>query len=269
VRRSPLFVAVEVQGAGRDATVHQASAIEVGWLDPEALRVEEVVELDAGRGKVLARRRTRYRDLVLDEVALPRPDPQRAAELLVAHAARDPAGALGLDREPARSWLARIGCLREHRPELGLPALDEEPTIGEILAEAAHGKTALSDLREAPVLDLLRGRLSWPQRRALDELAPERLLLPSGRSAAIRYEPGQRPVLAARIQDLFGWQETPTIAGGKVVLLLHLLAPSSRPQQITDDLRGFWSRTYPQVRKELAGRYPKHAWPEDPSRMGV
>jgi ATP-dependent helicase HrpB len=88
--------------------------------------------------------------------------------------------------------------------------------------------------------------------------------LPSGNSVALSYEPGRPPVLAARIQELFGWKETPRIAQGKVRLLLHLLAPNYRPQQVTDDLASFWNNTYQQVRKDLRGRYPKHPWPEDP-----
>ena len=264
VRRAPLFVCVEVQGAGRDATVYQASAIEPDWLDPAALRAEDVALLDERTGKVISRRRRLYRDLVLEESLLPQPDLERAAELLVAHAARDPRAALGLDREPLQSLLARIECLRAHRPDLELPSLDDDSTLAELLVEAARGRVSLAQLQEAPVHDLLRARLSWRQLQALDELVPERMRLPSGRSAAIRYERGKPPVLAARIQDLYGWRDTPRIAGGKLPLLLHLLAPSSRPQQITDDLGGFWQRTYPQVRKELAGRYPKHAWPDNP-----
>ncbi|MFM8933878.1 MAG: ATP-dependent helicase C-terminal domain-containing protein, partial [Gemmataceae bacterium] len=88
--------------------------------------------------------------------------------------------------------------------------------------------------------------------------------LPSGNSVGLSYEPGRPPVLAARIQELFGWKETPRIAQGRVRLLLHLLAPNYRPQQVTDDLASFWNNTYQQVRKDLRGRYPKHAWPEDP-----
>src|SRR6185295_17467621 len=88
--------------------------------------------------------------------------------------------------------------------------------------------------------------------------------VPSGSQLPLRYDPGQPPILAVRIQELFGLRETPRIAGGRVAVLLHLLAPSMRPQQVTDDLRSFWDNTYPQIRKELRRRYPKHAWPEDP-----
>ena len=106
--------------------------------------------------------------------------------------------------------------------------------------------------------------LDYKQRRDLDELAPARMTLPSGGTASLVYEPGRPPVLAARIQELFGWKETPRVAGGRVRVLLHLLAPNFRPQQVTDDLESFWNTTYQVVRKELRGRYPRHPWPEDP-----
>src|SRR5205085_142392 len=102
------------------------------------------------------------------------------------------------------------------------------------------------------------------QRQAVEREAPERLLMPNGHRIALRYELGRPPVLAVRIQEIFGWQDTPRIAGGRVRVLLHLLAPNYRPQQVTDDLASFWTVTYPRVRKELRARYPKHAWPDDP-----
>jgi ATP-dependent helicase HrpB len=106
--------------------------------------------------------------------------------------------------------------------------------------------------------------LTPQQQSAVARLAPERLDLPRKRTAALRYEPGQPPVLAARIQDLFGMRSTPRIADGRIPVLLHLLGPNMRVQQITDDIESFWQNTYPTVRKELRRRYPKHAWPENP-----
>ncbi len=102
------------------------------------------------------------------------------------------------------------------------------------------------------------------QRQAVEREAPERLAVPSGSRITLRYEEGRPPVLAVRIQEVFGLRETPRVAGGRVRVLLHLLAPNYRPQQVTDDLASFWANTYPLVRKELRVRYPKHAWPEDP-----
>lgn len=106
--------------------------------------------------------------------------------------------------------------------------------------------------------------LDHRQLAALEREAPERLEVASGSKVRLAYEPGRPPVLAVRIQEMFGAAETPRVAGGRVPVLLHLLAPNRRPQQVTGDLASFWRNTYPQVRRELAGRYPKHAWPEDP-----
>lgn len=106
--------------------------------------------------------------------------------------------------------------------------------------------------------------LTPEQRRALAREAPERIEVPSGSRIRLHYEPGKAPVLAVRIQEIFGLLETPRVAGRRVAVLLHLLAPNHRPQQVTDNLASFWRTTYHQVRKDLRRRYPKHAWPEDP-----
>src|SRR5205085_11392318 len=123
---------------------------------------------------------------------------------------------------------------------------------------------SFDDLRKANWLQALQGRLTHAQQQAIEREAPERLPVPSGSRIALRYEIGRPPILAVRIQEVFGLRETPRIAAGRVRGLLHLLAPNYRPQQVTDDLASFWANTYPQVRKELRARYPKHAWPEGP-----
>jgi len=110
----------------------------------------------------------------------------------------------------------------------------------------------------------LRSKLTHDQQRALEREAPERLQVPSGSWIVLDYEPGRPPVLAARIQELFGLSDTPRIALGRIGVVMHLLAPNYRPQQVTDDLKSFWSNAYFEVRKELKRRYPKHSWPEDP-----
>ena len=103
-------------------------------------------------------------------------------------------------------------------------------------------------------------------RRLLDEIAPEKIQLPRGRSVRVHYEADQPPWIASRLQDFFGMRQTPAVARGGVPVVVRLLAPNQRPVQMTSDLGGFWQRLYPQVRKELARRYPKHAWPEDPMK---
>ena len=112
------------------------------------------------------------------------------------------------------------------------------------------------------LLQALMGRLAWEHRRILDEAAPETWLLPSGTRKRLDYEAGDVPVLAARLQEFFGYRETPCLCGRP--LMLHLLSPAGRPVQITQDLDGFWERSYPAVKKELMGRYPRHHWPDDP-----
>jgi ATP-dependent helicase HrpB len=148
-------------------------------------------------------------------------------------------------------------------PELQLPPFDDAD-MGKVLTWLCPGCRSFADLRNARWLDAMQARLTSFQRQAIDREAPERLLAPSGSNLILRYELGRPPLLAVRIQEVFGLKETPHIAGGRVRVLLHLLAPNHRVQQVTDDLASFWSNTYPQVRKDLRARYPRHAWPEDP-----
>jgi ATP-dependent helicase HrpB len=167
------------------------------------------------------------------------------------------------------SLLERVRFLRRWRPELGLPDLDAALTgdrLAELLAGAAGDARSFAELRRLPLADLLRGTLAHRQLQALDDEAPERIEVPSGSRVRLAYRGEEPPVLAVRIQEVFGLGETPRVAGGRVPVLLHLLAPNLRPQQVTDDLASFWATTYREVRKELAGRYPKHAWPEEPTR---
>jgi ATP-dependent helicase HrpB len=153
--------------------------------------------------------------------------------------------------------------LRQWIPELELPDFGDDP-LRAILPALCIGRQSFDELRRAPALAAAKAMLTPVQLQAVDREAPERLEVPSGSLLPLRYEAGQPPVLAVRIQELFGWRETPRIARGRVAVLLHLLGPNMRPQQITGDLESFWRNAYPLVRKELKRRYPKHAWPEDP-----
>src|SRR5262249_7050485 len=144
-----------------------------------------------------------------------------------------------------------------------LPAF-EDSELRELVRWLCPGCRSFADLRNAGWLEAIQRRLTHAQRQAIEREAPERLQVPSGSRLALRYEVGRPPVLAVCIQELFGLADTPRIAAGRVRVLLHLLAPNNRPQQVTDDLASFWANTYPQVRKDLRARYQKHAWPEDP-----
>ena len=258
-----LFVGVELQETGQsEALVRQASAVRREWLPPDRLATTIEVEFDAVRERVVAFRRTRFEDLMIDEAPTNVPRDDATAELLAREAAERLELNTLLDDE-SRSFLARWQCLAAWMPELQLPALGENP-IHDLLPQLCSGSASFDDLRNAPILKRLRSKLLPHHLASLDREAPERIGVPSGNRIALHYERGKPPVLAVRIQEIFGLKETPRIAGGRVAVLLHLLAPNMRAQQITSDLNSFWKNTYPIVRGELRRRYPKHAWPDDP-----
>ena len=175
--------------------------------------------------------------------------------------ARDPDRALELGAEPVRTFLMRARFASLHVPELGLPVLDSEH-IGSLLPLVCAGRSSLDEIRGAALVEMIRGTLTHEQAQGLDREAPERIQVPSGTRIRLDYAP-EIPVLAVRIQEMFGAAATPTVAGGRQPVLLHLLSPAGRPMQVTQDLAGFWERHYPSVRRQLRRRYPKHPWPED------
>lgn len=258
-----LFLAIELQELGQaEALVRQASAIERDWLPDAALGVAVEAEFDSQRGRVIARRRVRWHDLLLEESATSVPDDFDASALLAREAAARLKPSDWLDT-PSRELIARLECLRLWMPELELPTWDQAALVG-LLPQLCQGCLSLDELRKRSLVPIIKSQLSPAQLAALEREVPERIRVPSGSRVAVQYEPGKPPVLAVRIQEIFGMPATPRIAGGRVPVLLHLLAPNMRPQQITDDLASFWERTYAEVRKELRRRYPKHSWPEDP-----
>jgi ATP-dependent helicase HrpB len=217
---------------------------------------------DPARRRAVGVVRVWYEDLLLREDVTSDRDPAEAARVLAEELRRrgfDPA------REDPRvaEWLARVGLLRRAIPELGWPTFDEG-LLAAIVEESCEGKTSLDEIERLDLVPFLEARLDRQQARDLREGAPESLAIPSGRRVRLVYEADRPPVLAARLQELFGWAETPRVARGRVPVLLHILGPNHRPVQVTDDLRSFWTTAYFQVRKDLRGRYPKHSWPDDP-----
>jgi len=262
VAEAELFVCVDVDAGATEALVRQASAVERDWLDPALFVVRDDVTFDARSGRVVALRRSCWDDLVLEEAALAHiPDDQMAGAL--ATAAATDLGRVFPKDDDLRNYLERVRSLREWMPELELPPIDDEQ-LKSLLPPLCQGCRSFDDLKKAPWLQWIRTLMTQAQLQAVEREAPERLAVPSGSRVTIQYKAGKRPVMAVRIQELFGLSETPRIAGGRVPILLHLLAPNMRPQQVTDDLKSFWNNTYQQVRKDLRARYPKHAWPEDP-----
>ena len=173
---------------------------------------------------------------------------------------------LNMDEE-TRRLQGRVGLLRRFLPEEGWPDLSDDAllaTLEEWLAPHLAGVRTAQQLRALAVAPLLLGRMDYRSQRLLDELAPTHLGVPSGSRIRLDYDAGDWPVLAVKLQELFGLADTPAIARGRVGVLLHLLSPAGRPIQVTRDLKGFWNGAYHEVKKELKGRYPKHPWPDDP-----
>jgi ATP-dependent helicase HrpB len=258
-----LYLAIDVDAGQGEAVVRLASAVQRDWLPASRLRTQTEVAFDEQSEKVTASRRHLFDDLIIEESPAKHPEGEEVAQVLAAAAATRLDRVLPPADSAAGSFLLRLLCLRQWLPELDLPAFDDEE-LRTFLPELATSCKSFAELRQAPWLASLQARLTSPQRRAVDIEAPERIDVPTGSRITLQYELGRPPVLAVRIQELFGLKETPRVAAGRVRVLLHLLAPNYRPQQVTDDLASFWANTYPVVRKELRARYPKHAWPEDP-----
>jgi ATP-dependent helicase HrpB len=214
---------------------------------------------------VVARHVRRLGAIVLEERRLADPPPDALRAALLDGLRSEGLGLLGWS-DAARRLRDRLATL--HRtlgppwPDVTDEALLAEPDrwwAGPITSARSR-----ADLARVDAGALLRGLLGWQEAATLDELAPERLTVPSGSRIALDYS-GERPVLAVRVQEVFGWSGAPAVAGGRLPVLLHLLSPAGRPAAVTADLATFWETGYPQVRAELRGRYPKHPWPEDPS----
>jgi ATP-dependent helicase HrpB len=263
VTEPELFVGIDVDAGRTETLVRLASGVQRDWLRSEQVHVATEVAFDEETERVTARRRLRYDDLLLEETPAARPDDEETARVLCAAAVARLERVLPPDDSAAGSFLRRVRCLRQWMPELGLPAFNDAE-LRDLLPWLCPGKRSFEELRRADWLAAMQGRLTHQQTQAVEREAPEGLEVPSGSRLALTYELGRPPVLAVRIQEMFGLRDTPRVAGGRVRVLLHLLAPNYRPQQVTDDLASFWENTYPVVRKELRARYPKHAWPDDP-----
>ena len=253
------------RGGTLEAKVRMASALRVEWLEelfPGSMRNERSVEFDEERSRPVGVTRLWYRDLLLREDRNAKVDLLEAADAL-AVAIRLRAVEFLRENDEGSGWLARLEFLRGAMPEGGWPDFDIE-AIGEVVSVACVGKRTLEEVRKTPLVPILRSRLTHAQSRAMDDLAPEGLVVPSGNRIRLSYQAGGPPILAVRLQELFGWTETPRLAGGRVPVLVHLLGPNYRPVQVTDDLQSFWATAYFQVRKDLRARYPRHAWPDDP-----
>ncbi len=263
VMECPLFLCVEIDDRGTDALVRQASEVQREWLPSAMIRTADELFFHPTQKQVVARRRTWFDDLLLDETPAAISSMSDAADVLFTAACSQWSSVFPADDEAVTGFITRVRCLATWMPELSLPSFDEVHRR-QILRELCEGRRSFAELRQAPWLSAMQSGLSYSELQIIEREAPEKLTVPGGKRIRLQYEEGRPPVLPVRIQDAFGWKQTPTLAGGRIRVLLHLLAPNMRPQQITDDLASFWTNTYSQVRKDLKRRYPKHAWPEDP-----
>ncbi|SET16957.1 ATP-dependent helicase HrpB [Paenibacillus sp. NFR01] len=265
--RAAYIVAAAVDDqAGQSRILLAAELSEADLLLHHKDRIAEQREVywDDASGSVKARRRTLLGALVLKESADARPTPEETAAALLA-AVR----AQGLQVLP---WDKATLQLRErlafmHGQRADWPDVCDAALLGMLedwLAPYVHGMRSLKDLQRIPLARALEGLLDWNSRQTLEREAPTHIAVPSGSRVAIDYSNPEMPVLAVRLQEMFGLEETPRIGKGRVPLLLHLLSPARRPVQVTSDLASFWSGAYFEVKKDLKGRYPKHYWPEDP-----
>jgi len=264
----PWLVVLDLRHEARDSLVFSAAPLDPRVLErehPDQFVRERTLGWNEERGAVEAFEQQRFGAIVLERHSVPVRPQDALPALLAAVRAR------GIEALPwsesARRLRTRMQALREWMPELGLPDVSDPAllvTLDHWLAPWLDGKHRLDALAGETLSQALASLFDHEQRRLLDAHAPESLAVPSGQQRRIEYMPGEPPVLAVKLQELFGLAETPRVGSGRIPVTLHLLSPAGRPIQVTQDLKGFWERTYPEVRKELKGRYPRHPWPDDP-----
>ena len=264
----PWLVALDVRFEARDSLILAAAPLDFRVLErdfPQQFVRERTLRWNDDRNAVEAFDEQRFGAIVLERRSVPVKAEDALPALLAAVRAK------GINvlpwSEHARRLRARMQALREWMPEQALPDVSDATllvTLDEWLPPYLHGKRRLDALSAEELSQALAGLFDYEQRRLLDAQAPDSLTVPSGQSRRLEYTPDEPPVLAVKLQELFGLIDTPRVGGGRIPVTLHLLSPAGRPIQVTQDLKGFWERTYPEVKKELKGRYPRHPWPDDP-----
>ncbi|CAH0118221.1 ATP-dependent RNA helicase HrpB [Paenibacillus sp. CECT 9249] len=264
---APYLVAAELDDQGAESRIYLAAPVAESELERHFgvhIMESSIIAWDREAQAVRARTRKLLGALVIREAPQPEPDPEGTSAALMQGIREEGLAILPWTRA-ARQMQARLRFMHKHEP--GWPDASDEAlaaSLEEWLAPYAGGMRSRGDLQRLNLVSALEAALSWDKRRELDDCAPTHITVPSGSRIPIDYSDPDGPVLAVRLQEMFGLTETPRLARGKVPLILHLLSPAQRPVQVTRDLAGFWSKTYFDVRKDLKGRYPKHYWPDDP-----
>lgn len=251
--------------------VRSALAIKADWLldlFPDSVREQIHLQWNAAKERVELLSQLCYGQLILAESRIEAKQVSATDQTMVAHVLADAAIKKGwqhfFNEADINHLLSRLDFIHRNFPASSLPCI-EESQLDELLVASCEGKSSFLELREILTTEgVLQQFLSFEQISLLNRLAPERVTIAGRKNVRVNYELGKQPWIASRLQDFFGMTASPTIGQGSVPLVLHLLAPNQRPVQVTSDLAGFWARIYPQVRRELSRRYPKHAWPENP-----
>lgn len=269
--RAPYLVAAHVDAGTGEGMIHLAAPISLDairqTLHARIVR-RDVVRWDERSEAVVARREEQLGKLTLSTHPTTDIDADLISAAMLEGIRRIGIGALPWTPE-ARSWQARVLSLRAWFPEENWPDVSDAYLVKNLdswLAPYLVGCSRRDHLAQIDLVAILRTQLDARQVRRLQEGAPTHIVVPSGSRVALAYRPGEAPVLAVKLQEMFGVADTPRVGFGRIPVMLHLLSPARRPVQVTQDLRGFWERTYADVRKELKGRYPKHPWPEEPMR---
>lgn len=264
VEKSELFVTTEIaeiEGREVNVVLNLNTAITremLSELHPGAFSEGESADWDPRERRVVALKAVKFRDLILESKPGAEPPRALAAELLAREVA---AGNLVLkmwDRS-VEQWIARLNTLAVAMPEYELPQVGEDDRLA-IYEQICLGSFTYKQIKEKPVMHHVKSVLAPHQQGLIDRYAPDRMELPNGKRARIRYSSGDKPVLSAQLQHLYDVKQTPTVADGRIKLKVEILAPNQRPVQITEDLAGFWENSYAAVKNELKGRYPKHEW---------
>ena len=260
---SDLFLCLDMESSGIEATVRLASGISQEWFSCDDLSEKDVYRFDKDKQAVIARRQKSIRGLLIHESPIScKPGPE-TSQILWEETRDHLSRVMPSDNDHLKHFAARVSLIREHFPALELAEVNER-FVQEILRELCNHHTSVLGLKKADWYSQIKNRYGYQMLTEMNRLAPSSIQIPNGRNVEIEYEQNKPPKIAVRIQEIFGWRETPRLAQGRVALLIHLLGPNGRPQQITDDLQNFWATTYPEIKKELKRRYPKHAWPDDP-----
>jgi ATP-dependent helicase HrpB len=267
---SQAFLVIAQLDAGKtQGRVRLAAAIsesEIRQLPDIDIETVSAVSWDKREQRVKSFVEERIGALILDHRPLTDADPDRVVSAMLEGLSEMGLAVLPWNKQ-LRQWQLRVSWLGSQLNDTNWPDLSDGWLAGHIVEWLAPWLAGISSKEQLKRLDLggiLKARLNWQQQQRLEREAPSHLQVPSGSRIPLRYSMEAVPVLAVRLQEMFGLADTPKICNGKVPVMLHLLSPAQRPMQITDDLAGFWERTYPQVKRELKGRYPKHYWPDDP-----